>query len=119
MGIAAMGWPDRLPSDALIGIHVLVVDDDSDARSVPDRPSVLRCPRHGRDHGRGGARNHGRRAGDRQTSPRSPSRLTVAPTVPSGPGEPGSRSSLAKPLDQWDLCRHVAALAGRGDPESL
>lgn len=29
-----MGRPDRLPTDALTGIHVLVVDDDSDGRDL-------------------------------------------------------------------------------------
>ena len=29
-----MGRPDRLTTDALIGIHVLVVDDDPDAREL-------------------------------------------------------------------------------------
>jgi CheY-like chemotaxis protein len=29
-----MGRQDRFPSDALVGVHVLVVDDDADAREI-------------------------------------------------------------------------------------
>ncbi|MGH9895501.1 MAG: response regulator [bacterium] len=138
-----MGRPDRMPTDALIGIHVLVVDDDKDARElfrtvlqysgalvtvvttaaealeamavvVPD-VLVTDIAMPARDGywliervralplERGG--NVAAIAVTAHGSVHSVERAEGA----------GFQILLRKPLDPWDLCRHVAALAGRGD----
>jgi CheY-like chemotaxis protein len=136
-----MGRRDSLPHDALVGIHVLVVDDDSDAREllrtvleycgalvtvVNSGPEALRVldrvmpdvvlsdiampthdgywlvrevralpPDHGGSIPMVAITAHGEQHG--------PERTLSA----------GFQAHLRKPLDPWELCRAIAALARR------
>jgi len=113
-----MGRPDRLPPDALIGIHVLVVDDDSDARelfrTVPDvLVTDIAMPE----------RDGYWLIQQVRTLPHERGRNLPAIAVTAHGASQGAERAwragfqalLRKPLDPWDLCRQVSALAGRGD----
>jgi len=123
-----MGRPDRLPTDALIGIHVLVVDDDSDARDLL-RTVLQYC---------GALVTVVATATEALdalalvvpdvlvTDIAMPGRdgywlieqVRVLPSDRERAQGVGFQALVRKPLDPWDLCRHVAALAGRGAPRS-
>jgi CheY-like chemotaxis protein len=139
-----MGRPDRLPTDALIGVHVLVVDDDADARelfrtvlqycgalvttvgmatealealalvlpdvvvadiAMPDRDGYwliaqIRAlpPERGGDVPVLAVTGHGALHGADRTF------------------AAGFQAYVRKPMEPWELCRQVAALVRRGDP---
>jgi len=140
----AMGRPDRLPTDALMGIHVLVVDDDGDARDlfrtvlqycgalvtvvasatealealavlVPDvLVTDIAMPGHDGywliEQVRALPDQRGRNvAAIAVTAHGSSHSPELAQAI-------GFQALLRKPLDPWELCRHVATLAGRDDP---
>ena len=136
-----MGRPDRLPTDALIGVHVLVVDDDPDARELfrtvlqycgalvtvvstaPEAldamslvvPDVLvtdiAMP------GRDGYWLIGQvRALAPDRGGHVPAIAVTAHGTLHGPERAraaGFQSHVRKPLDPWELCRQVAALVRR------
>ena len=134
-----MGRRDRFPADALVGLHVLVVDDDSDARElirtvleyggalVTVVPSARDALRHLQrvtpdvvvsdiamplENGYwlirelralGAARGH-----------RVPAIAITAHTEAHGPERTlaaGFDAHVQKPIDPWELCRVIAAMA--------
>lgn len=138
-----MGRPDRLPTDALTGIHVLVVDDDIDVRDLVCTvlqycgalvtavatalealealavvvPDVLVTDIAISNHdGHWLIRQIRAQTHERG---RSVPAIAVTAHVKSHSLQPLQGADfqvvLHKPFDPWALCQHVAALADRHD----
>lgn len=134
-----MGRRDRFPADALVGLHVLVVDDDPEARELIRTvleyggafatvvPSAREALRHlqrvtpdvlvsdiAMPHEDGywlirEVRAHGAIKGQRL-----PAIAITAHGEAHGPDRTlgaGFDAHLQKPIDPWELCRLIAALA--------
>jgi CheY-like chemotaxis protein len=136
-----MGRRDRFPADALVGLHVLVVDDDAEARellrtvleyggalvtSVPSARDALRTLQRvtpdavvtdiamPRENGYWLIREL--RALDAVKGQRTPAIAITALSHLHGLDRTlaaGFDVHLSKPVDPWELCRVVAALARR------
>lgn len=136
-----MGRRDRFPADALVGLHVLVVDDDPDARELIRTVleyggALVTVVSTARD----ALRNLQRvtpdvlvsdiampdengywliravRALGAVTRHRLPTIAITAHGDAHGPERTlsaGFDAHLGKPLDPWELCRVIAALARR------
>jgi CheY-like chemotaxis protein len=136
-----MGRRDRFPADALVGLHVLVVDDDPEARQLirtvlEYAGALVTVVATARD----ALRNLQRvtpdavvsdismpdesgywliremRALDAVRGHRVPAVALTAHTEAHGPERTLSAGfvvHLGKPVDPWDLCRVIASLARR------
>jgi CheY-like chemotaxis protein len=136
-----MGRRDRFPADALVGLHVLVVDDDAEARELirtvleyggalvtvvaTARDALRTLQRLTPDavlsdiampHENGYWLIREIRALDAARGHRLPVIAITGHTLVHGPDRTlpaGFDAHLRKPVDPWELCRTIAALARR------
>jgi CheY-like chemotaxis protein len=134
-----MGRRDRFPADALVGLHVLVVDDDPEARDLirtvleyggalvtvvaTAREALRQLQRLTPDvlvsdiampHESGYWLIREARALGTVKGQRVPAIALTAHGDAHGPERTlaaGFDAHLRKPIDPWELCRHIAALA--------
>jgi len=134
-----MGRRDRFPADALVGLHVLVVDDDAEARQLirtvleyggalvtvlaTARDALRQLQRVTPDalvtdiampHENGYWLIRELRALDAIKGHRVPAIAITAHAEAHGPERTlgaGFDAHLRKPLDPWELCRLIASLA--------
>ncbi len=119
-----MGRSDQLPTDALIGVHVLIVDDDRDSRALL-KTVVEYC---GALATAVGSAREALRILQRVT----PDAIVTDIAMPTNDGYPaialtaygdehgphrtlsaGFQAHLRKPIDPWELCRTVASVVRR------
>jgi CheY-like chemotaxis protein len=138
-----MGRRDTLPHDALVGVHVLVVDDDADTRdllrtvleycgalvsSVASAPEALRVLERvtpdvlladiAMPHHDGYWLIRAVRALPPDRGGTIPAVAITAHADLHGPEQTlaaGFQAHLRKPLDPWDLCRLLSSLTRRPD----
>jgi CheY-like chemotaxis protein len=141
---APVGQRDPFPADGLVGIHVLVVDDDDDARDLLRAaleysgalvtavssvqkamdvlarltPDVVLC-----DISMPGEDGYGLLRRIRALSSAQAARVPTIAMTAHGPAHGPERTlavgfdaHLSKPLDPWEIRRTIAALARRGAP---
>lgn len=134
-----MGRRDRFPADALVGLHVLVVDDDAEARELirtvleyggalvtvvaTARDALRTLQRLTPDvvvsdiampHENGYWLIREMRELDAVKGHRIPAIAITGHSGTHGPERTlaaGFDAHLGKPIDPWDLCRVIAALA--------
>jgi len=137
-----MGRRDRFPADALVGLHVLVVDDDAEARELirtvleyggalvtvvsTARDALRNLQRVTPDvvvtdiampHENGYWLIREMRALDAVKGHRIPAIAITGHSTLHGPERTlaaGFDAHMPKPIDPWELCRVIAALARRG-----